>query len=211
MKRSALAVAVSVLVATPLAYAGSADLGGSGWQAVWDVSLNPYVNITVDSVTSDAVSIRKSAEFIQGPDEFGFFPTIPITFQQTGPSSISRIIIVDETLKNSTGVAWTDFHWDLLDGGDAWFIHDSGWSFATSPMNNQQFTPDNHKFSVYGGVVAAGSVWTPGSGANGGELVINAVSRAQAPYTTFILKETPTPEPASLLLIALGVLLLRRR
>jgi hypothetical protein len=213
MKRSLLAAVFSMFAVASFADAGTATLGTSGWKAVWDSSLDPYVNITVESTTNDAVYIHKTAEFIQGPAAGGLFPTIPIAFQQTGASSISQIVIVDETLTNSTGVGWTDFHWDLLDGGDAWFIHDAGWSFSTSPLDNQQFTPDSHSFSVDGfatnSAVPSGSVWHPGLAF--GQLVINAVSRTAAPYTTFILKETPTPEPASLLLIAIGALLLRRR
>jgi hypothetical protein len=213
MKRIVLTAAVSVLMAASLANAGSAVLGGSGWQAVWDASLNPYVNIIYDSETTDAVRVRKIAEFIQGPDEFGLFPTIPITFQQTGPSSISRIVILDETLTNSTKVGWTDFHWDLLDHGETWFIHDSGWSFATEPLVSQHWSNNDTSFSVDGfadnGVVPNGGVWKPGLAY--GELVINVVSKTAPLYTTFTLKETPTPEPASLLLIAIGFLLLRRR
>jgi hypothetical protein len=210
MKRSFLAAVAFVFVAVSSASALTIPLGTTGWQAVWDNSLNPYVNITVDgTTTAETAYIHKTATFIQPPDEFGFFPTIPITFQQTGPSSLTRIVILDETLTNSTGVNWTDFHWDLIDHEDAAF--DAGQSFATSPLGNQSWYNGNMSLSVEGGLVASGSVWTPGSGANGGELAIITSSKAQTPYTVFTLKETPTPEPASLLLIAIGTLLLRRR
>jgi len=212
MKRSFLIVVVSLFVAASSANALTVPLGTSGWQAVWDSSLDPYVEITVEPTTeTDAVYIHKFAEFIQGPDEFGFFPTIPITFQQTAPSSVTRIVILDETLTNSTGVGWTDFHWDLLDHGDAWF--ESGRPFVTDPLVNQHWSTDSTSLSVDGfgtnGLVPNGGVWNPGLAY--GELVINVVSKPTPLYTTFTLKETPTPEPASLLLIAVGGLLLRRR
>lgn len=215
MKRSFLAAVAFVFVAASFANATSIPLGSSGWQVVWDSGLNPYLNITVEGEDADAVYIHKTVEFIQGPDEFGNFPTIPITFWQIGPSTITKIVILDETIKNSTGANWTDFHWDLIDHGEAWFIHDPGWFFKTSPLDNQSWARDDMNFSVDGfatnGVVYNGSVWQPGIGVDGGELVIHVTSKPAAPYTLFTLKETPTPEPASLLLLVVGAMMLRRR
>lgn len=207
MKRSFLTVAVSVFAAASSVNAGLMGLG-SGWQAVWDSSLDPYVEITVEPTTeTDAVYIHKTAEFIQGPNRYGVFPSIPIQFQQVAPSSVTRIVILDETLTNATGVNWTDFHWDVLDHGEVWF--NSANPFGTSPMNNQTWYNVDMSLSVDGGVVANGAVWQPGLAS--GELVINVVSKPGPLYTTLTLKETPTPEPVSLLLIVIGGLLLRRR
>jgi hypothetical protein len=220
MKSILTSAAVAGLLIASSANAGTTVLGASGWQASWDPTLDGLVDIVIPPSappTSSTIFIQKSAEFIQGPDQFGLFPTIPITFQQIGPSSISQIVILDEIITNSTGADWTDFHFDLLDSGDAWFKHDAGFFFTTSPLDHQVFSPDNRSFNVDGfglgpggtnAVVPKNTVWYPGDGASDGNLVIGVVSRGN---TVFTLKETPTPEPASLILLALGFLLLRRR
>ncbi|MBA7554761.1 hypothetical protein ES705_47392 [subsurface metagenome] len=84
-----MAVAISIVV-TPAARAAIIPLGTSGWQASWDASLDPYVSITVDSETSEAVYITKTAEFTQPPGPGGF-KTIPIQFQQTSSTAVSLI------------------------------------------------------------------------------------------------------------------------
>jgi len=51
----------------------------------------------------------------------------------------------------------------------------------------------------------------PGSldGSTDGDLIIE-VNAGQCPYTVFTLKETPTPEPATLAFLAVGALALMR-
>ena len=209
------------LILCATATAGTTILGTTGWEATWDPSLDPYVDINFNGATSSVIFIQKSAEFIQGPDEFSQFPSIPITFQQTGPSTITQIVIQDEIITNSTGFDWTDFHFDLLDGEDAFFDNGPGFFFTTSPLDNQSFSGDLQSFWVDGfglgpngtdAVVPAGSVWFPGDGASDGNLVIDVFSNSGPPFTTFTLKETPTPEPVSLALMAMsGLAILRRR
>ncbi len=204
------------------ARAGTIVLGDSGWEAVFDDSLDPYVDIIVDLVTDDAVFIEKSAEFIQPPGPAGF-PPIPIVFRQIAYPAVSQIVINDEIIINSTGVDWTDFHIVLLDGGDAAFNPDltnasgGGLGFSTSPFDNQMFSDDNSMFWVDGfglgpggsdAVVPAGGVWFPGLI---GELYIDVVPSPQAPFTVFTLKEMPTPEPTTLLLLLAVVLAHARR
>ena len=91
----------AVVVLLPgTAQSGVIQLGNSGWRAVWDISLDPYVSISVDSVTSEAVYIEKSAQFTQPPGPGGF-PTIPIQFQQISYSAVPQIIILDESITKS--------------------------------------------------------------------------------------------------------------
>jgi hypothetical protein len=195
-------------------------LGGSGWTASWDPSLDPYVDIQVDSYDGTELVIQKTAEFVQGPNAFGLFPTIPIVFRQTGPSTLQSIVIADEIITNSTGTDWTDFHFDLLDSGDAVFNHGPQFFFTTSPFDNQAFNAASTSFNVDGfglgpggsdALIPDGSSWFPGDGASDGDLVIDVVGHAQAPFTVFTLKETPTPEPATLALVAIAAAFLARR
>jgi MYXO-CTERM domain-containing protein len=58
--------------------------------------------------------------------------------------------------------------------------------------------------NIAGGVVASGSTWFPGRGANDGQLWINVVSAQSGPFTVFTLKETPTPTPGVLALLGLA-------
>ena len=197
------------------AQAGMVDLG-SGWQATWDNSLDGLVDINVGATVDIgggelAIFIQKSAEFTQGPVG-GVFPTIPIQFQQTAFPAAAHIVIDDEIITNSTGVDWTDFHMDLLDGGDVAFdpvrTAASGGGppigFFISPFTNATFSGDLMRLDIDGGVVPDGGVWFPGDGATTGQLWIDMTVATEAPFTTFVLKETPTPEPASMMLVLLG-------
>lgn len=205
------------------AQAGVVDLG-AGWQAIWDNSLDGLVDINVVTIIDidgeDAIVIQKSAEFTQGP-VFGVFPSIPIVFQQTAFPAAAHIVIDDEIITNSTGEDWTDFHFDLLDAGDVVFdpvrTAASGGGppigFFISPFTNASFSGDLMSLDIDGGVLPAGGVWFPGDGALNGQLWIDMTVATTAPFTTFVLKETPTPEPASIMLVMLGAgaMALRRR
>jgi hypothetical protein len=221
MKATLSLAAVAGLLVVSSANAGYTVLDNTGWKASWDSTLDGLVDIVVsEAPTSSTIFIQKAAQFTQGLDEFGLFHSIPITFEQIGPSTITQIVIQDEIITNSTGYDWTDFHFDLIDRGDAWFKHGTGFFFTTSPLDHQVWSTDDRSFDVDGfglgpggtdAVVPNNTVWYPGDGAFDGNLVIAVNSKAVAPYTVFTLKETPTPEPASLLLLALGAVMLRRR
>lgn len=203
------------------------DLGG-GWQASWDESLDNFVDVTnalgegvvlIDPLGDggDAIVIQKTAEFTQGPAPLtGLFPTIPIAFSQTAATNVTHIVIEEEIITNSTGVDWTDFHMEVLDSGNAQFnpeaTGNSGGGGPTGlsidPFTQAQFSVDQMSLDIDGGVVENGAVWNPGADLNGGQLWIDVIPTGS---TTFILKETPTPEPTTLSLLGLGGLLLRRK
>ncbi len=220
----AVTAAAVFIGSTETADAGSVNFcgGAAGWRASWDVSLNSTVQVIAadcSRLDDGLLFIQKSAEFTQGPVN-GIFPTIPIVFAQTGPTKVQQIIIEDEIITNSTGVAWTDFHFDLLDSGDAVFNPEMSAKsqgggpigFSIAPFTTAVFTNGNTRLDIAGGVVPNGEYWFPGDGGKDGQLWIDVMPHMEAPYTTFILKETPTPEPSTLVLLALGSLgLLRRR
>ena len=228
-----------VLLSVASTFAGFTSLGTSNWVASWDASLDGLVDIVFDGQVGNTVYIEKFAEFTQGPNGAGIFPTIPITFTQVAPTSVNQIAINDEVITNSTGHDWTDFHFVVADDGDAAFnrpLSDASTpiGFYTAPFENQmwggQIGPDLYtEFWVDGfglgpgGTDAIipgqfpGNIWNPGNGLFNGELFIDVVPHASAPYTVFTLKETPTgviPEPSTavlLLLGAMGCIRMRRR
>lgn len=213
-----------VLIAAPV-MAGTMVLGTSGWTASWDVSLDGLVDFVVDGETANAVIIQKFAEFTQGPGFGGIMPPINVTFTQNGPNPKTFIVMNDEVITNSTGVDWTDFHMDIVNGGDVAFnrtltdASNGGAGFSTAPFVNQSWGGwlggDHYEsFEVdgfgLGGTVDDGTVWNPGGGALDGELFIELLSVKDGitDFTVFSLKERPTiiPEPASALLLMAGVL-----
>lgn len=144
--------------------AGIVDIGG-GWRASWAPSLDPFVSISTGVVIGDAVFIQKSAEFTQGP-QGGVLPAIPIVFRQINAAAVSNIIIDDEIITNSTGVAWMGFHFEILDHGDALFdpvaTANSGGSgpigFTINPFTKSKFSANNMVLDVFDGIVEDGDV-----------------------------------------------------
>lgn len=223
-RNSTLVALAAGLLSFSSAQAGSIDLcgGAAGWRATWDNSLDGLVQIITSDCSQLAngrVFIEKSAQFTQGPNPSGVFPTIAITFTQTAPTNVTRIIIEDEIITNSTGAAWTDFHMDLIDSGDAFFdvaaTLGSGGpppiGFSIAPFTQAGFSNGDTRLDIFGGVVPNGGIWFPGGGVSNGELHIAVNPHAQAPFTVFTLKETPTPEPASLALLGIGAAVAFRR
>lgn len=208
-----------ILVFAAPATATTMTLGSSGWDVTWDDSFDAnqdhgqLVDVIVNSEDANSVHITKQAEFIQGPNPLGVFPTIPILFTQTDADAVSQIVIDDEVITNSTGVHWADFHFLLAGGsigGDVRATFDALGQdgFDTSPFIHQDL--GDTTFDMWGGLVPNGAQWFPGSGANGGELVISVDTGDgdATPLVNFTLKETPSvPEPASCVLVYAGLVL----
>lgn len=117
---------------------------------------------------------------------------------------------------------WRDFHIDLLGG---FTVFDSvstknsggpdpiGWDIA--PFKQAAFTASLKRLDIWDGVVPAGQSWLPGGapagGPAGGQLWLDVFPNPNS-FTSFTLKETPTPEPATVCLLAFGgVALLTKR
>ena len=219
-------IIIGMVTFVPSARGETIVLGTSGWQVSWDSSLDNFVDIVVDAIIGDTLFIQKSAEFTQGPGPDGLFPTIPITFAQIDADAVTTIAINDEIITNSTGFDWTDFHFELLDGDDAVFDEEAtngsagGAGFSTFPFDNQMFSDAAMSFWVDGfglgnpdALVEDGTQWFPGDGAFDGELYIDLMLGAgtdQDPFTVFSFKETPTPEPTTLIMLLVGGLLALR-
>jgi len=185
----------------------------SGWQAI--VPDATVSGIVIDAITPGSdVRIQINKNFLFPPDVGGVFPAIQIIFSQTLPDAqtVPRIFIEDESITNQTGVAWSDFHWALLDGGSVWFDIAASTPFDTTPFTNQAFADnfglgDPNKatdFWIDGGTVLPNQSFFPGIAGAGGSLAIEF--DLASTNTDFFLKEFPTPEPTTLALLAFGSL-----
>jgi len=207
------------------AQAGFVDLGNAGWRASWPNSLDSFLQIVVDGEDANAVYIQKIAQFVGAPGPGGLIDPYEVTFTQTAANAKPNIVIISEAITNQNGVPWLDFHFDLVDSGNATFnvaaTAASGGpgpiGFNISPFTTAVFGPSssgpNTRLDLAGGAVLPGQTWFPGTGPGGnGDLWITAVPQTSAPFTVFTLKERPTiPEPSSLALLAIGGLALVRR
>ncbi len=222
IRRSTLAIGgvIGVAAISTAAQAGITTVTvGGGWQASWDSSLDPYLDINTDAVTANAVFFEKIATFTQGPVN-GVFPSIAIVFSivpgYTG-TIVSNLVITDEIITNQTGATWTDFHMDVLDHGEVVFdptaTANSGGSgpigFSISPFTQAAFADNNTRLDIWGGTLASGQSWNPGGGANDGQLWIHVNNVTN--QTVWVLKETPTPAPGAIALLGVAALVGSRR
>jgi len=224
-----LTLATVAALATSALFSGATQaavvpLGTSGWTASWASSFDPFLSIVVDGQGSDQVFIQKIAQFTTPPSPAGVIDPIQITFTQTAPNAVHNIVIEDEAITNQTGVAWTDFHMDITDSGNAAFnpaatLASGGpppIGFSIAPFTTAAFGPTpsgpNTALDIAGGTVPNGATWFPGAGPGGGALWITANTQTTQPFTVFTLKERPTvPEPASMAALALGAAAMVRR
>lgn len=211
-----VALCSACLCIASVANAGSTALfeNQGGWSAF---STSPYINsISIDSITPDALVIEISKDFYDGPGIGGVFPAVLIDFVQVGDdaNTVTSIVIEDETVTNSTGVDWTDFHWQVLDSGQAWFNVSESSPFSVNPFTNKTFTGVSGNtatgLNADGGVVLDGTSFFPGGAAGDGHLVID-VDLGNTNPVSFLFKQFPTPEPATLALLAMGGLAVIRR
>lgn len=200
-----------LLAAVGTAQAGVVNIGG-GWQASWDSSLDGLVQIVSDGVAGDAVFIEKSIEFT------GAFNAVPIVFTQIDPNAVSNIVINDEIISNNSGVDWSAFRMQLIDGGDVAFDQastaSSGGSgpigFSISPFTTASFTPDSMQLNIGGGTVPNGTQWFPGSGVSDGQLWMH-VNLTPGQNKVFTLKESYIPTPGAVALFGVAGLAAKRR
>jgi hypothetical protein len=173
-------------------------------------------SIVVDAETSEYIVIQISKDFTDPPDEFGNFPGILIDFVQADPNAVPRIIIADESITNFTGVEWTDYHWQILDGTDAWFNQSESAGWTVDPFTNKTWTDIigvnmAQGLDADGGVVPDfGASFFPGGSVDPNDHLVIDINLTGT--SSFTFKQFPTPEPATLTLLALGgAALLRRR
>ncbi|MFB3892430.1 MAG: hypothetical protein ACE15C_10465 [Phycisphaerae bacterium] len=188
----------------------------SGWTAI--IADNTHNGISVDSVEGGVVRIEISKTFYQPPAEGSFIPNI-ITFNQRLPDAqaASTIEIMDETILNGTGSDWTDYHWKVTAPFAAinkLNTTTSGFSigpFSTAIWVAASGWDANHanELDVAGGTVPAGATYRPGL-AQGSLFIDVNLSLAD---TSFDLTQQPTPEPATLSVLACAAMgmLIRRR
>ena len=198
------------------------DGDDSGWTVTSDgvtaLDLLPSNIIDVD-LASDVKTVTITIEKDYGPyahnpilDRIDF-PVAILTFNKAGANadSIDKIIILSETVDNHTGVAWDCFSWKLAPGGAAKFNTDesSGWSEAA--FADWSFETDRHLLASNGSVAnddtfsPSGGIFPPSGG-----LVID-ILLGDSETGGFTLKQSVSPEPATLILLGAGLPLLLKR
>jgi len=94
-------------------------LGDSGWRVQgpsWCELQLAYEQEEVGGIDTVFITIYKT--FRYGPDSFGRFPGIELSFRQMDgvPTEelATRIVIESEIIENATGSDWYDYHWKLF-------------------------------------------------------------------------------------------------
>jgi len=185
----------------------------SGWSVTYNTEV---VQITVDAVSfqDDYVLIEISKDFLYPPHPItGRFPALIIDFIQRldDASTVSSVRIADESITNLTGAPWTNFHWAVMNHGNAWFDVTASGAYGIQPEPHFQTqywwlldgtTDRADGLALLDGLVVDGSSYYPGL--DDSDLVIQVDLADQNPMS-FTLKEYPTPEPGTMALLGIGL------
>ncbi len=198
------------------------DLSGndSGWDVILtdDIHTDVYTDLVSGSLAYVRIEIAKDFYL---PPENGVFASNIIQFRQRldDAHTVPVIQITSEAVTNNTGSDWTDYHFAVI-GNEAAFnkttTDNSGFSIEPFTVKEWGATPAGwasnyaHTLDLSGGVVPAGDMFFPGSTL--GRLYIDTDLSGASPVE-FTFTQTPTPEPATLGLLAIGgaTVVLRRR
>jgi hypothetical protein len=212
------AAILASVTATALATDIVLPLRDTGWSVSFDERLKEQLGVHVLGVrpSQNAVLLELDKWFTGIKSNTGFDPIILSFNKDNLSTSYSRFIIKDEFIVNDTDTDWLDFHMLLSPGvvgfdnltvpdgdkfADVDFYNNSGYTGLPVELDFSNGTvphdpPSNYFQPAYwGGDIIV--VTDPQMGTNG-------------KVGSFILKEFPTPEPASFLLL-LGTLLFGRR
>ena len=214
--RTLFLTTLTVLMSISLAPASvTVDLvDSSGNDSGWSMILADDVHngVVIDGVNAAAVFVTiEIAKDYYLPMANGVFPPNVIGFRQRLDDSLTvgTIRITDEVITNHTGREWTDYHWEILDSTAAFdrtATEASG--FSTGPFTTDTWGPapsgwtaqHSASLSVAGGVVPNGGVYLPGMASGWLEIDVDLAQDD----SDFDLTQYPTPEPGTLVLLALG-------
>jgi len=204
-------------------------LGDSGWRVQgpsWCELQLAYEQEEVGGIDTVFITIYKT--FRYGPDSFGRFPGIELSFRQMDgvPTEelATRIVIESEIIENATGSDWYDYHWKLFGCSAASFNQEmtnpttdpdeEGWYI--DPFTRADWIIDEvfgtEELALSEGVVLDGDAFFPGTTPGGLVIDIDLDNVPCQPPITFGLWQAPTPEPATLALVVLGgVVVIRQR
>ncbi len=196
---NSLAVSVFLLAMSVFSTAASGaiildDGEDSGWQVTLSGATTGISGIDVD-LNADEVRIHILKDFQPEHMDGGEFPaTGSLTFQQTDPGRVSKIVITAETIQNNTGSLWSEFKWLLQPTGNASF-DTVNTSWTVTPFTNLSL--GSWEVAANSGIVPNGATFSPG-----GRLEIDVTPGA----TFFVLKQQAIPEPGTLVLLGCGTL-----
>lgn len=178
-----------------------ADGNNSGW--CWTTNQPANVDIFVDDVVLGSHALIEISKDMTGQQsQFGLLPPILIDFFQVceDADTVTMIFIADESITNITSHDWSDFHWILFDGPEAWFDVAASAGFTVfPPFTSKVFddfldSPTNNmakRLSAFGGIVPRFTSFFPGAGT--GSLKIGIDLSNEDPVS-FTLKEVPTTD-----------------
>jgi hypothetical protein len=186
IKFAALGLA-AILFGVGSAHAGTVTLGSSGWKAVVPDGLDFYT----EAVVGNTVYLNKSAQFDASLDRPGFIQELAASFIKTNTSStVDTFVISFEEVANLTGETWGGFKFGAQNGAT---FDPSSAPFAAQndPFSHGVFSASNTLYTVDGGALADGEVWTPGATTPDTSLVVHVASGDRF----WVLKEQPTAIP----------------
>lgn len=198
VKTSAFALGGALLLcAASASQAASIPLtDGSGTSVGWTAMIpdNVASDVSLSFVRSEGGTyfFNESINFTKADDP------IIVSFIRTSASA-PQLAVATETVRNNTGVDWAGYRLFVSSGSDAsgtpnYTLNGSigtPGGFAIDPFTTFAFANNSQDLVLGGGVVAAGSTWTPGSATGSGLLVVNSGANSDH----FSLKQIPIPIP----------------